>query len=424
MRLLGKESFGSHLYTQIIVQAMPPLMGQGTGPVHLGKVDDLPQRFIVGGGVAAAAGAKGNRKRSLIGNILFADPEDCRQIFERVKSHIQRRAPVILRHPVSKFTAPEREGVKIVLSDHITVPAVIRAGTPDVGKLLRDKPLLSTGPALSGKILCPFQGFLTGEKIRFQDRIAFRDIVGIGKPVVIFRVGPFAVIEPDVIPAGNLLAGRNAELLFYSLPDDFPLEILFPTEVQGIYQLIGNDGIIPPLWGGPDVAAADPVGNALTVAAVYDKGLKHIHRFLDGLDLLNGFLHLPDSRDILFLPRQTLFRRIIGTQVPRGGVQAVTHNFPKVQNIHRDAGLKQGIIIRLFPDIILFDVLFGLALIHPQQVIHIQAAGSPKIFFGAADLFAEIFMYNFLRHLKPPPPYHRFGICFCLKDIRKGARPA
>ena len=61
--------------------------------------------------------------------------------------------------------------------------------TPDAGKLLRDKPLFSAGSALSGKGLNPFQSFLTGGKICFQYRIAFCDIVGIGKPVIVFRVG-------------------------------------------------------------------------------------------------------------------------------------------------------------------------------------------------------------------------------------------
>ena len=143
--------------------------------------------------------------------------------------------------------------------------------------------------------------------------------------------------------------------------------------------------------------------NTLTVTAADDKSFKHTHSFLDRLNLFNGFLHLTDGCNVLFLPRQALLRRIIRTQITRGGVQAVTHNFPKVQNIHRDAGLDQGIIIRLFPYIIFFDILIGLALVHTQQVIHIQAAGCPKVLFGAADLFTEIFMYDFFRHLTPPP---------------------
>ena len=199
--------------------------------MHFGKIDDLPQRFIVGGGISAAAGAKGNRERSLVGNILFTDLQDSRQVFKSVKPHIQRSAPVILRHPVSKLAAPESKGVKIILPDHIPLSAVIRASTPDAGKLLRYKSLFSAGSALPGKILYPFQSFLTGGKIRFQDRIALRDIVGIGKPVIIFRVGPFAIIEPNIIPAGNLLLGGDAKLLFYSLPNDFPVKVLCPTEI-------------------------------------------------------------------------------------------------------------------------------------------------------------------------------------------------
>ena len=229
--MFRKESLCSHFHAQVIIKTMPPLMGQRTGPVHLGKVDDLPQRFIVGGGISAAAGAKGNRERSLVGNILFTDLQDSRQVFKSVKPHIQGSTPVILRHPVSKLATPEGKGVKIILPDHITLSAVIRASTPDAGKLLRYKPLFSAASALPGKILYPFQRFLTGGKIRFQDRIALRDIVGIGKPVIIFRVGPFAVIESNIVPAGNLLLGGDAKLLFYSLPDDFPVKVLRPTEI-------------------------------------------------------------------------------------------------------------------------------------------------------------------------------------------------
>ena len=199
--------------------------------MHFGKIDDLPQRFIVGGGISAAAGTKGNRERSLVGNILFTDLQDSRQVFKSVKPHIQGSAPVILRHPVSKLAAPESKGVKIILPDHIPLSAVIRASTPDAGKLLRYKSLFSAASSLPGKILNPFQGFITGGKIRFQDRIALRDIVGIGKPVIIFRVGPFSVIEPNIVPAGNLLLGRDAKLLFYSLPNDFPVKVLRPTEI-------------------------------------------------------------------------------------------------------------------------------------------------------------------------------------------------
>ena len=130
----------------------------------------------------------------------------------------------------------------------------------------------------------------------------------------------------------------NAKLLLYGPLDDSSFKVPFPAEVQGIYQLIGNDRIIPALLGSPDVTAANPVRNTFTVTAVDNKGVEYIHGILHCLNLFNGFLYLPDGCDIFFLPRQALFRRIIRTQIPRGGVQAVTHHFPKVQNIHRDAG--------------------------------------------------------------------------------------
>src|SRR5699024_8865415 len=138
------------------------------------------------------------------------------------------------------FTAAESKGVKIILPDHITISAVIRASAPDAGKLLRDKPLFSAGSALSGKLLYPFQGFLTGGKIRFQDRIAFCDIVSIGMPVIILRVGPIAAIEPDLPAAWDLLFSGNGNGLFPSPLDDCSFTFPFPAEIPGIYQLSGK----------------------------------------------------------------------------------------------------------------------------------------------------------------------------------------
>lgn len=48
-------------------------MRQGTGAVHLRKVDDFAKRFIMGRGVAAASGTESDSKRAPKGNILIAD---------------------------------------------------------------------------------------------------------------------------------------------------------------------------------------------------------------------------------------------------------------------------------------------------------------------------------------------------------------
>ena len=55
------------------------------------------------------------------------------------------------------------------------------------------------------------------------------------------------------LAAGDLLFSGNAKLLFYGSLDDFSLKVPFPSEVQGIYQLIGNDRIIPAFWVGPGI---------------------------------------------------------------------------------------------------------------------------------------------------------------------------
>ena len=51
----------------------------------------------------------------------------------------------------------------------------------------------------------------------------------------------------------------NAKLLLYGPLDDSSFKVPFPAEVQGIYQLIGNDRIIPALLGSADVTAANPI---------------------------------------------------------------------------------------------------------------------------------------------------------------------
>ena len=94
--------------------------------MHLREIDNLAQRFIVGCRVAAAPGAESDSKRSLVGNIFVADLQGCRQIFERFKSHVEGSLPVILVHPVPKFTAAEPEGVKVVLPGDLRTVPVIR----------------------------------------------------------------------------------------------------------------------------------------------------------------------------------------------------------------------------------------------------------------------------------------------------------
>ena len=72
-RLLGQKTLCAHLRTQVIIKSVPPLMGQGTGSVHLREIDDLAERFIMCRRIAAAPGAESDSKRSLVGNILIAD---------------------------------------------------------------------------------------------------------------------------------------------------------------------------------------------------------------------------------------------------------------------------------------------------------------------------------------------------------------
>lgn len=56
--------------------------------------------------------------------------------------------------------------------------------------------------------------------------------------------------------------------------------------------------------------------------------------------------------------------------------------FNKIDHAKRNPFLQHGCIVRLFPDIILFHKFFGFALIHGFQIIRIQPAVFPQVFFA------------------------------------------
>ena len=76
----------------------------------------------------------------------------------------------------------------------------------------------------------------------------------------------------------------------------------------------------------------------------------------------------------------------------RPDIQTVTNLFDKIHNIDRYAVVVQRLIFRLFPDVIFRNVLIGLAAVHFIQIIGIKPSGSPKVFFRATNLFAEVLM--------------------------------
>ena len=131
--MFREKTLGTYFYAKVIVKSMPPFMCQGTGPVHLRKIDDFAQRLIMSRRIAAAPGAESDRKRSLIGNVFVADLQGSRQIFERFKPHIEGNLPVILVHPVPKFTAAESKGIKVMLPGNLHAISVIRSGPPHMG---------------------------------------------------------------------------------------------------------------------------------------------------------------------------------------------------------------------------------------------------------------------------------------------------
>ena len=102
-----------------------------------------------------------------------------------------------------------------------------------------------------------------------------------------------------------------------------------------------------------------------------EKAVAYLHNIFNSSDAFDNGLQLTHGFNVLLLPVKPFFGGIIPIGILRGGVQAVTRLFHKKDHAQRDTLVKHGLIVRFFPDIILFDVLFGFALIHSVQVIGI-----------------------------------------------------
>lgn len=105
------------------------------------------------------------------------------------------------------------------------------------------------------------------------------------------------------------------------------------------------------------------------ITVIQEKAVTDLHGILNCSDPFDNGLKLTHCFNKLLLPVKPFFGGVIPVGILRRGVQAVTRLFHKKDHAQRYTLVKHGLIVRLLPDIILFDVLFSFALIHSVQVI-------------------------------------------------------
>ena len=122
--------------------------------------------------------------------------------------------------------------------------------------------------------------------------------------------------------------------------------------------------IARPLIGSPPV----PILNRTQITVFYIEVGKGGFRVLYIANLLHDLLKLTDGCDILFL-LIVFILGIIHTVISRSSRNSVAHLFDVINHADRHAVVKHSLIVGLFPDIILFDVLLSLALVHLVEVV-------------------------------------------------------
>ena len=155
-----------------------------------------------------------------------------------------------------------------------------------------------------------------------------------------------------------------------------------------------------------------PALHHIHIAVSYKEAVIDAHSVRHSLNVLHHSLYLPDRINIFFLSGKPLFRGIVAVPVLWGSSQAVTHFFYKINDTERAPGIQHGLIVRLFPNVILFHKFFCLTFIHTAKVICVEAAVFPKVFFRTANLFPEILMlYGICQSASPPvcPYSYRSG---------------
>ena len=118
--------------------------------------------------------------------------------------------------------------------------------------------------------------------------------------------------------------------------------------------------------------SAAPALHLFQISVFHKETVIDLHGVLHGANLQDRALQLPYRLDIFFLPCKAFLWRVVPAVILRGGIQPVPCLFNEIDHAKRNPILQHGLIIRFFPDIILFYEFLGLALIHGVQVIHIE----------------------------------------------------
>ncbi|MNZ38490.1 hypothetical protein D3C78_559680 [compost metagenome] len=115
---------------QVVVERMPPLMGQRAGAIGLGQVDDYRVALIVGLGrigPACSTRPEGKAQFAVQRQGARRHVEDAGQIHQAVIGVIQILDPALVLDVVAELHAPEAEGFSEQLGRHVLAVAVVGA---------------------------------------------------------------------------------------------------------------------------------------------------------------------------------------------------------------------------------------------------------------------------------------------------------
>ncbi len=155
------------------------------------------------------------------------------------------------------------------------------------------------------------------------------------------------------------------------------------------------------LVGVDELRAADPAGLLFRIATAQHEALIRLHGIFTAAYLFHDGLQRTNRINVLLLSGQPLFRGVVCAVVIGCSTQRIPHLLDEVDHIGGSAAGNHAGIVRLFPDIILADILFCLPFIHLRKVRSVKPSAAPKILFRTADLLPEVLM---LRRWHPAPP--------------------
>ena len=288
----------------IIIQSMKPLMGQTSGSLHFGQVDNVPFRLIMGrrSRQSLSSGTKSNTQIAAQGNISIRNLQCVGQVFQCVKAVVQRNLPVFFIQPVPEFSTPESEGVQVVLAGNVFAAPVVRPFPMHLQKLLGNKPGLPF-PGI-GQLLQKCQCVLiTGD-------VMPENIGALGhKPGAIFQR-----ILMNAVSLGYLGFGIGGKSLFFCQGIQFaeiPGKVLHRDYIVCALQ----SWIFTPFFG--VVISAVCLGKK---SVFFQPGSPHVLEIFCGFCLLRKFLNVPHGGNKIFLKRSNPFQILRALCPVSGGI--------------------------------------------------------------------------------------------------------